>query len=60
MPTDGHRCPQADEFGEQQLKEKCICEPWMICEPNEKEGKKLLEEIMEVGTLGNMILGMPG
>ena len=21
MPTDGHRCPQADEFGEQQLKE---------------------------------------
>ena len=59
MPTDGHRCPQADEVGEQQLssigqqlKEKCICEPWMICEPNEKEGKKLLEEIMEGGNFG--------
>ena len=22
--------------------------PWMICEPNEKEGKKLLEEIKEL------------
>ena len=27
-------------------------EPWMICEPNEKEGKKLLEEIMKGGNFG--------
>ena len=51
--------PQADEVGEQQLssigqqlKEKCVCEPWMICKPNEKEGKKLLEEIMKGGNFG--------
>ena len=36
----------------QQLKEKCVCEPWMICAPNEKEGKKLLEEIMKGGNFG--------
>ena len=36
----------------QQLKEKYVCEPWMICEPNEKEGKKLLEEIMKGGNFG--------
>ena len=36
----------------QQLKEKCVCEPWMICEPNEKEGRKLLEEIMKGGIFG--------
>ena len=36
----------------QQLKEKCVCEPWMICEPNEKEGRKLLEEIMKGGNFG--------
>ena len=36
----------------QQLKEKCVCEPWMICEPNEKEGNKLLEEIMKGGNFG--------
>ena len=46
--------PQADEVGEQQLskigqqlKENNFA-PWMICEPNEKEGKKLLEEIKEL------------
>ena len=51
--------PQADEVGEQQLskirqqlKEKFVCEPWMICKPNEKEGKKLLEEIMKGGNFG--------
>ena len=51
--------PQADDMGEQQvssigqqLKEKCVCEPWMICEPNEREGKKLLEEIMKGGNFG--------
>ena len=27
-------------------------EPWMICEPNEKEGKKLLAEIMQGGNFG--------
>ena len=27
-------------------------EPWMICEPNEKEGKKLLAEIMKGGNFG--------
>ena len=48
--------PQADEVGEQQLskidqqlKEKYVCEPWMICEADEKEGRKLLEEIMKGG-----------
>ena len=28
-------------------------EPWMICEPNEKEGKKLLAEIMNSGNFGH-------
>ena len=52
-------CPQADGGGEQQLseigpqlKEKIVFAPWMICEPNEKEGKKLLEEIMKGGNFG--------
>ena len=52
-------CTEADDVVEQQLssigqqlKEKCVCEPWMICEPNEKEGKKLLEEIMKGGNFG--------
>ena len=27
-------------------------EPWMICEPNEKEGKRLLAEIMKGGNFG--------
>ena len=27
-------------------------EPWMICEPNEKEGRKLWEEIMKGGNIG--------
>ena len=27
-------------------------EPWMICVPNEKEGRKLLEEIMKGGNFG--------
>ena len=53
-------CPQADGFGGkqqlssigQQLKEKYVCMPWMICEPNEKEGRILLEEIMKGGNFG--------
>ena len=56
MDTDGG--PQADEVGEQQLssigqqlKENNFA-PWMICEPNEKEGKRLLEEIMKGGNFG--------
>ena len=51
-------CPQADDGGERELlqierelKENNF-EPWMICEPNEKEGKKLLEEIMKGGNFG--------
>ena len=27
-------------------------EPWMICEPNEREGRRLLEEIMKGGNFG--------
>lgn len=77
MNTDGHRCPQADEVGEQQFSdtaklmstyeisnERIIGQqlkeigpqadyvPCMICEPNEKEGKKLLAEIMQGGNFG--------
>ena len=54
--TDGG--PQADDGGERkfkrinrELKENNF-EPWMICEPNEKEGKRLLEEIMKGGNFG--------
>ena len=32
--------------------EECQCQPWMICEPNEVEGKKLLAEIMQGGNFG--------
>ena len=52
-------CSEADDVVEQQLssigqqlKEKYVCEPWMICEPNEREGRKLLEEIMKGGNFG--------
>ena len=31
---------------------KNIFAPWMICQPNEKEGKKLLAEIMQGGNFG--------
>ena len=46
-------CPQADDGGERKLKrinrelKEINFALWMICEPNEKEGKKLLEEIMK-------------
>lgn len=51
-------CPQADDGGERKLKrinrelKENIFAPWMICEPNENEGKKLLEEIMKGGNFG--------
>ena len=51
-------CPQADDGGERKLKrinrelKENNFAPWMICEPNEKEGKKLLEEIMKGGNFG--------
>ena len=54
--TDGG--PQADGGGERKLKrinhelKENNFAPWMICEPNEKEGKKLLEEIMKGGNFG--------
>ena len=50
--------PQADDGGERKLKrinrelKENNFAPWMICEPNEKEGKKLLEEIMKGGNFG--------
>ena len=51
-------CPQADFVDERELlqierklKENNFA-PWMICEPNEKEGRKLLEEIMKGGNFG--------
>ena len=51
-------CPQADFVDERELlqierklKDNNFA-PWMICEPNEKEGKKLLEEIMKGGNFG--------
>ena len=56
MDTDGG--PQADFVDERELlqierklKENNFA-PWMICAPNEKEGKKLLEEIMKGGNFG--------
>ena len=51
-------CPQADDGGERKLSginrelKENIFAPWMICEPNEKEGKRLLEEIMKGGNFG--------
>ena len=52
--TDGG--PQADEVREQGLMNDdrlliTDC-PWLLCEPNEKEGKRLMEEIMKGGNFG--------
>ena len=58
MNTDRHGCPQADEVGEQQLPsigqqlKENIFAPWMICEPNEVEGRRMLAEIMQGGNFG--------
>ena len=51
-------CPQADDGGERELSQinrelkENNFEPWMICEPNEKEGRRLMEEIMKGGNFG--------
>ena len=51
-------CPQADFEGERECPriirefKKNNYAPWMICEPNEKEGKKLLAVIMHGGNFG--------
>ena len=51
--TEGNGGPQADDGGERKLKrinrelKENNFAPWMICEPNEKEGRRLLEEIMK-------------
>ena len=44
-------CSEADEG---KANEECISSfaPWMICEPHEREGRKLLEEIMKGGNFG--------
>lgn len=50
--------PQADDGEERELKrinrelKENNFAPWMICEPNEKEGRRLLEEIMKGGNFG--------
>ncbi|MGM9699783.1 MAG: hypothetical protein ACI3Y0_14250, partial [Prevotella sp.] len=50
--------PQADERREREFSgikrefKKNNYVPWMICEPNAKEGKKLLAEIMQGGNFG--------
>ena len=41
---------QVSDTGQQLKKNNCV--PWMICEPNEVEGKKLLAEIMQGGNFG--------
>ena len=51
-------CTEADDGGERKLKrinrelKDNNFAPWMICEPNEREGKKLLAEIMQGGNFG--------
>lgn len=50
--------PQADGGGERELKrinrelKENNFAPWMICEPNENEGRRLMEEIMKGGNFG--------
>ena len=41
---------QVSAIGQQLKKNNYL--PWMICEPNEKEGRKLLAEIMQGGNFG--------
>ena len=51
-------CPQADGRSEREFTrinrelKANNCVPWMICGPNEVEGKKLLAEIMQGGNFG--------
>ena len=53
---ENEECRMKDEettFGGRR-ESQCISlyEPWMICEPNEREDKRLLEEIMKGGNFG--------
>ena len=56
MFRGGNGVPQADDGGEQVFitDERLLINdgPWLLCEPNEKEGKKLLAEIMQGGNFG--------
>ena len=56
MSRGGHGCPQADDGGEQGLinDERLMITdcPWLLCEPNEKEGRKSLAEILQGGNFG--------
>ena len=49
---ENEECILNEEF--RMKNEECILSfaPWMICEPNEREGRKLLEEIMKGGNFG--------
>ena len=43
---------QVSAIGQQLSKKYYV--PWMICEPNEKEGRKLMAEIMLGGNFGQL------
>ena len=53
-------CPQSDDRSERECPQinrefkKNIFVPWMICEPNERKGRKLLAEIMQGGNFGQL------
>ena len=55
---ENEECTETDDVVERELSQinrelkENNFEPWMICEPNEKEGRKLLEEIIKGGNFG--------